>query len=210
MASEGFENFQAVVTSLAAVGAGLVAWMGLHTWKTQIVWSADREIARTTLKLLRMLEKEIRIARHPVFFANELNETRSQHEFLAEHKASDAPVLEQAHSDRLSKVADIIDDCEAAFDECYALWGELLETDWHTTKRLLHEYFSIVDQHLFLEPTYKMFSDPSIFGDDGERKRIHAVVFASPQSYDENDFSIRLRAVFDPQVSILRAKVGRP
>lgn len=210
MTTEGVENFQAIVTSLAAVAAAFVAWMGLSTWKSQIVWSADREVARTALKQLRNLEKQIRISRNPRFLTNELSETRLRHDYLQEFKIDEWSVLEQAHRDRLTKIADIIEDCELTFDECYALWDKLLETDWQQARRILLEFFLTVDQYLSLESTYVRTRDPATFMNDSERLRIYAVAFATPQEYDENDFSNEIRAAFEPLISALRTKVGRP
>jgi hypothetical protein len=50
MATEGVENFQAILVSLAAVAGSAIAGMGLWTWKQQIRWQQGRGLAVNTLQ----------------------------------------------------------------------------------------------------------------------------------------------------------------
>lgn len=59
MATEAFENFQAVVTSLAATGAAYVAWLGLNTWKKQLRWQEGRGLAADILQTFQASKRAL-------------------------------------------------------------------------------------------------------------------------------------------------------
>lgn len=52
MSENGLENFASVITVLAALGGIFVALAGLNTWRKQIEFSADSDLAKKILVLL--------------------------------------------------------------------------------------------------------------------------------------------------------------
>lgn len=125
MATEGFENFQAVVTSLAAVGAVFVAWLGLSTWKTEARWNADSELARRVIVSIYKYRDSLYAVRHPSMGQREMEIDSTIAEAMTEDQKRRGGVIE-AYMRRWEKHDVSRSEMGALLLEAESLWGKEL------------------------------------------------------------------------------------
>lgn len=84
--TEGVENFQAIVVSLAAIAGSVIAGMSLWTWKQQIRWQQGRGLAVNTLQAFfafKRIALDVRKQNSPA-----LDESKSEEELIASAEGS--------------------------------------------------------------------------------------------------------------------------
>ena len=86
MATEGVENFQAIVVSIAAFSASVIAGMGLWVWKQQQRWQRGRGVAIDLLMAANKILNSARQVRQDfAFFDDErksMEERRARFDYL--------------------------------------------------------------------------------------------------------------------------------
>jgi hypothetical protein len=113
--SEGLQNFSTVITTLAAVGAVYVAWMGLRTWKAQIEWEQGRGLAKALLVSANKIRTLARAVRSEFFFQH--NQTAGSSDQEKRHKDLTSRVL-----DYVAEFDEAVDDFERHTVEAKLLW----------------------------------------------------------------------------------------
>lgn len=120
MASEGVENFQAIMVSAAAVAGSIIAGLGLWTWKQQIRWQQGRGLAVNTMQAFFAFKRIALDSRRQVYFP--FREGIPETELLklsvdAWSRATEyCAKLELAHTNFESKIA-----------EAMVVWGDDFE-----------------------------------------------------------------------------------
>ena len=208
--SEGLENFSTVVTSGAAVAAVYFAWMGLSTWKTQLKWQTDHELARRLLVEVYRFRDAVSSARNPFVWAHEMREDneKSTSRFPTEDERHLG--LMRAYQRRFNEIGAVGPQLYALLLESEAVWGPELSGRWKKVNRLQNELSSQTQLYLDYTDPRNKGADPSAFYADKDAiKAAHLIVHSVGEAEGTNDFSKRFAAAIAEVEDYLRPKLGR-
>jgi hypothetical protein len=205
MTSEGFENFSIVVTSLAAVVAVYVGWMGLNTWKSQIEFSTDSELAKKILVLLyRHFDSLLAVRVSPVY-SSEVENPAGTRELPIEESRQHFLQKSMAYQKRFAKVSEVRAELYPLLIEGQAYWGREFQSLFDGLWKLERE----------LELNIRLFLSLSNPDKSIEYKQSHLALFGTKRDiiHDRDaatdllsqDYSRELTKLED----FLRGKLGR-
>lgn len=203
-AIEFFSSLNSVLLTGAAVGGATTALMGLNTWKKQLNWQTDHDLARRILVSLYRYRDAINGVRHPAMFAYEMPEPPEQERegMTAEQRRFYG--LSKAYGNRWEKVTDTNAELYPDFLEAEAVWGKTLSDLMKPIRELQHELFTNVRQYLEV-------CDP-----DGDKSRKTAVEKIMRKNrdvlYDDlsdgDEFKNNFRVAIEKIEEYLKPKLG--
>lgn len=136
-----------VFIALAAIGASLVAYVGLGTWKNQEKWGRDREIAIQVFENLRIYQTELQNMRSKSVTTQELErhfENKSlRNSDMLEFLEGMKPVYEE----RYERLASATRRLESAIETARFLWGADLDRSYADVLGSFGEVSSFVASH---------------------------------------------------------------
>ncbi len=114
-----------VITIISIIAATVVAFMGLQTWKNQLVGTVEYELAKRILKATYRLRDVLENVRNPLILAEE--EYRAAKESNLDND-SDAPDVrrrrsEAVYNNRWKDVVSNFQDLQLTAAEAEAVWG---------------------------------------------------------------------------------------
>lgn len=209
--SEGLDNFSTVVTTLATIGAVCIAWMGLSTWKAQIKWQTDHDLARRLLVEIYRFRDAVGAARSPYVFAHEMrDDDKTENSGIRTPDESNAG-MRRAFQRRFSEIGSNAPQLYALLLEAEAVWGPQLSAIWRDVNRLQNELSSATSLYLdYLESQGKGV-DPTVFyPDKAAQMAARKIIYSNGESDGKNEFSNRIKAAISRLEDYLRPKLGRP
>ena len=209
--SEGLDNFSTVVTTLATVGAVCIAWMGLTTWKAQIKWQTDHDLARRLLVEIYRFRDAVGAARSPRVSAHEMrDDDTSASPGIPTSKERHAG-MRRAFQRRFSEIGINAPQLYALLLETEAVWGPELSVIWRDVNRLQNELSSETGLYLdFLESKDAGADPTNFYPDQSAQMAARKIIYSNGESEGNNDFSNRMKAAISRLEDYLRPKLGRP
>lgn len=141
-------EFKDIVQTVTGVGAVLVAFSGLKTWKRQLKGGVEYELARRLLKSSYQMREALKAVRNPIMFPDEMPFPPT------EQAAKMAPDdiryygLAKGYQTRWEKVVEVQMRMDTDFLEAEALWGKAVY-DWFSKLTVLrHELKDVVYLHV--------------------------------------------------------------
>lgn len=205
MATEGVENFNQIVSALAGVAAVFIAAIGLTTWKSQIRWNRDHDLARKTLVDIFMYRDAFSAARNRWIPASEMMDSGETTTISDSDEVKHQRIV-RAHTRRVNRFLEITPRIYSHIVEAEVLWGEDLGELWKSITQLESEY--IYQLQLFLES-----SDPrnggdkrGYYTDEAERLKANRIIFHD--SSKEDEFGRALTMKVSVIRDYLRGKMG--
>lgn len=144
------------VTAVAAVGAAVVAAVGLATWRDQLKGRTQYDLARRMLKNVYRLREAVRSARSPMILGGEFQAAAEEEEGegdTEQARRSNTDEYENAiaavYDQRWKRVAEIKSDLEADAFEAEALWGSEQSNEAFQSLRDFHgTLFAVMTEHV--------------------------------------------------------------
>lgn len=119
-------DFNSVATSMAALVAAGVAFVGLRTWREQLTGRTEYELARRLFRRVLEVRDAIAAARHPFMSAAELSEAVKRAGIEA--KPEDAMASRLAYGERWNRVSNALSDMQVDLLEAEVLWGDAIQS----------------------------------------------------------------------------------
>ena len=208
--SEGLDNFSAVVTSLATVAAVFIAGMGLSTWKAQIKWQTDHDLARRILIEIYRFRDAVGAARNPFVFAHEKRDDDTIENAGIGTRRQNHDGTRRAIQRRFSEIEKSTPQLYALLLEAEAVWGQELSAIWPDVIRLYNELSSQAKLYLEFLESQDAGADPkNFYPDNAAQMAARRIISSNGESEGENDFSNRLEAAICRLEDYLRGKLGR-
>ena len=209
--SEGLDNFSTVVTTLATVGAVYIAWMGLSTWKAQIKWQTDHDLARRLLVEIYRFRDAVGSARNPFMFAHEMRDDGATEASRIPTRKESHAGMRRAFQRRFSEIGASAPQLYALLLEAEAVWGPELSSIWRDVNRLQNELSSETGLYLdFLEAQDEGADPTNFYPDKAAQMASRQIIYSNGESEGKNDFSNRMKAAISRLEDYLRPKLGRP
>ena len=210
MSSEGLSNFSSVITSLVGIAAVYIGWMGLNTWKSQIKWQTDHDLARRLLVEIYRFRDAVAAARSPFIWAHEMqneeNETFSVNRTENVRHAG----LTRAHQRRFSEIGLSGPQIYALLLEAEAVWGPEMSRLWGDVNRLRNELVSQTQLYLdYSDPSNKGDDETAFYGNREARLAARLIVYSNDAADGTNEFSNRFTLAVALVEDYLRNKLGR-
>jgi len=189
-----------LVTALAALGALVVAAIGLTTWRRELRGREEFALARETLRAVYRVRDEIRHVRNPSMYPSEWADRpgRDEHQ-----PVSDPKDVEHAYQKRWDRFVDVSGDLDSRLLEAEVLWGPSLAPPRDELRRLVARLNVNLRKHLRTltnEQYSRSLSAEQING-------IDAIIW---EGYEDPDpFAAELAGVFAQFESTLRPHLGR-
>ncbi len=146
--SNGFEDFANFVIPLATVGAVLVTWTGLQSWKSQKLWDIDHELARRILVNLFKYRDVVAGVRHPAMFASEIPVPPEDKAVGMSDRQKRFYGTQVAYFNRFDKVTKIRELLYADSIESEAAWGAYFKNKFRELHALEVELASQIRAYL--------------------------------------------------------------
>ena len=204
MKSEGLSNFSNVITSLAAIAAVCIGWMGLHTWKSQQIWQLNHELARRALVAIYHYRNALYDVRHPMMYAEEMKDD-SVDAPTDPLKADRYEGRYRAYSRRWQKHAEIDVDLGSILIEADAVWGSALTDLVKPLRELRNELFGHILMYLDSAKPHLGRDEIIMYRDLLKPKQHLLYDRLKDDDLFRKDFSEKLSAV----EAYLRKKLGR-
>ena len=210
MSSDGYNNFSSVIASLAAIAAVYIGWMGLNTWKSQIKWQNDHDLARRLLVEIYRFRDAVADARNPFIWAHEMREegkeTTSGPRIADEHHAGRT----RAHQRRFNEIGVSGPQIYALLLEAEAVWGQDMSKLWKVVNRLKNELMSETERYLeSSHPSNKEADETAYYGTKEAKLAARLVVFSNSGTDGKNEFFDRFASAIASVEDYLRTKLGR-
>ena len=206
MATEGFENFQAVVTSLSAAAAAYVAWAGLSTWKKQQTWQNDHELARRLLIQTYEYRSTFGVIRSPVMFPDEM--------ILDENELQEIPnawqritSIRRAYDRRWAIHWKADSMLSATLIESEAVWGPDLKRLYGPIHKLRGELYANI---LMLLDTLEPNMPSEVIAYRSQELSAQRKLIYEKSDSESDAFQVDFASFLNPIESYLRQKLGRP
>lgn len=143
-----------VLTAVGALGATVVAGLGLVTWRKQLKGRTEYDLARRMLKKTYRLREAVRSARSPMILGGEFQAATDEGEADVEPVRPGATdeyddALAAVYDRRWKLVTEITSDLEADVFEAEALWGSEQTNEALQPLRDFHgTLFAVMSEHV--------------------------------------------------------------
>lgn len=205
MATEGIENFNQIVSALAGVAAVFVGAMGLTTWKNQIRWNRDHDLARRILVDIFMYRDAFSAARSRWFPSSEMLDSGETASFPDSDEISHQRTV-RAHTRRVNRFQEIKSRIYSHTVEAEVLWGNDLGELWKNIVKLESEYIYQLERHLESSDPRNRSDRRGYYSDESERLKGNRIVFFDRS--DEDYFDRKLSNEVSAISQYLREKIG--
>jgi len=200
-------EFAAVVKEAVFAGVGIatvtVAFLGLSTWRRQLVGNADFDAAKTLARATYKLRDAIAACRSRVILAQEFPGGYFDKTHSTRSAEEEADALAHVYFHRWEPVWGALQQFDAATLEAEALWGEQARSRTDALRECLSQLRASMDSLID-----NARSDGRYFGGDRTFAiKIRADVHASPASEDE--LSKKIRAAITGIEQVVRRHLNR-
>lgn len=199
-----------LLVAAAAIAAAIAAFLGLNTWKAQIKWQRDHDLARRLLVEIYRFRDAVAAARNPFIWAYEMtpDDGAAPSPRWTEEESHAGEV--RAYQKRFSEIASIAPQLYALLLEAEAVWGPELSSKWKKVNRLQNEFTTQTQLYLdYTDPRNKRADLTAFYADKDAVAAAKLIVKAIGEQEGQNDFSNRLAAAIAEVEDYLRPKLER-
>jgi hypothetical protein len=136
------------IMAAAALGAAVAAFLGLSTWRKQVLWQLDHELAKQTLLSFYRYKEAVYGVRHPAIFPNEMEISEQQRTEFTDTGDQRSIGVVNAYKNRWDRVSTIKQELAASLLECDASWGNEINELFNPIFDLEEELFRVVRFHV--------------------------------------------------------------
>ncbi|MFN3210481.1 MAG: hypothetical protein ACE369_16040 [Roseovarius sp.] len=187
----------------SAVAGVIIAWNGLHTWKKQLFWQEDTDLAKRALMAVYRYKDSIYSVRHPAMFNVEMQLEVDEQEISGKDERSKGVV--KAYANRWAKHTQQRNELDAVILECDAIWGDEFRKLVSPLKALEHELFVYVQLHL---DAYHR-TDTELAKDYAEILKKRRDILYDLMDDEKDEFRKDFLNSLSPIEDFLRKKLGR-
>lgn len=113
-----------IATGLAALAGATVAILGFKTWKKQIAWKTNYELARRLLKATYQVRDAIKFVRNPFISLGEMSRALKEEGIGPENSEAERDQTNRAvYSTRWKKIIESLTNFDSELLEAQVLWG---------------------------------------------------------------------------------------
>lgn len=198
--------FTNLIVATAAGGGAIAAWVGLTTWKKQLRWESDHDLARRLLISIYRFRDSIFGVRHPVVFPHEMEPDEADNYPRERADVTRYNGLGRAYQRRWQKVYDVRAELYSLLLEAEAVWGDELSSSFEKIATLENELFGTLQLYIRLR-------DPN---EDEETKVALDKIYRGKRDIiydrlDDDEYRKDFSKALEPFEKIVRSKLeGHP
>jgi hypothetical protein len=176
-----------IVTILATITAAIVAIKGFETWKKQLNWKTQYEIAQRLLRATYKLRDALAIVRTPLMDEGEnfwaKREAMNQG-YSIDHSATTIHRKRLVYKERWQQVQEAINDIDSVSLEAEAIWGLIVKSKLKPLIECSAMLFTTLESYL-------NEAENPIKHDEETYDRTRRIIYAFPHE-EGNFFSIKI------------------
>lgn len=191
-----------VFTIFASLTAGIVAILGLRTWRKQLKGKTEYELARRLLTAVYKIRYAFYLVRNPFMSAGEISQSLKDANIQGNpadpklHASSQHAVYQQ----RWTKMQEAWSTFDIALLEAESLWGnEITELS-----KLLNNLATTL--HVNIQKSLRNLQDPREI-DPAKIEEIDNIIYGHPNDEDKNEFSAEILDVIHAFEKYLKPKL---
>jgi hypothetical protein len=185
----------AAINSLVAVGALVVAIVGLNTWRAQLRGTAEYELARRVLRAVLNVRDKISEVRNPLVSASE-TESDQEGPPIGTLDETLRAGQRRAYERRWNNLVKARSALRLELLEAEVLWGAAIRTPERQLNECIGELFAAM--HLLVNPRPTGLPD-----------RYFAVVYEGTTTDGHDEFGDKVMSAVESFERILRPHIGR-
>lgn len=180
-----------IITGVSALIVAIVAVKGLQTWKKQLKWKTEYELAKRLMGATYKVRQALALVRCPVKYVGEVSQAMKEANIEGELIDNQARRFRNEAADyenRMQKVKEAFDDLESVLLEAEAIWGQ----DVRENIKPLQQCITTLAVNI-----YKHFEIKEGLSDDynaEEKKNIDSIIFDWFGNPNNNSFSNEINA----------------
>lgn len=136
-----------LVLAAAAVAGTTAAFLGLDTWKRQLNWQADHDLAKRSMLAIYKFRYSLYAVRHPAMSDLEMRLTEKERSEIVAGGERSAGVI-NAYANRWKRHTDVRSSLESLLLETDAVWGTQLRDLVQPLRELENELYSYIFLHI--------------------------------------------------------------
>jgi hypothetical protein len=179
-----------IITALAALTAGIVAVVGLQSWRRQLKGKTDYELARRFLRAAYRVREAIRYVRNPIRGGSEYEEANQKPAISNSQRSERANAEAALYSHRWNRLHEAISDLQLELLEAEVSWGSKPRQSVDPLYKCIGKLRA--STWLYLHD----FENPNLRTDDkaeARRKQNDLVVFESSEDPSEDQFTAEIK-----------------
>jgi hypothetical protein len=178
-----------MITALAALTAGIIAVLGLRTWKKQLKGKTEYELARRLLGAVYKLREAIRSVRTPFISVGEISRALEEANIkLDQLDPNSAAIQERAvYQKRWENIRQALEELDLEAFEAEVVWGYQVTEKLKSLQKCIRTLFASIQIHLRqLQPEYKDNFDAKAI------EKIDQVIYITSEDPSNDPFATEL------------------
>jgi len=139
-----------IFTILASIIAGVVAIIGLQTWRKQLIGKNEYELAQKLLKAVYRVRGAVFHVRNPYMSAGEIGQAMKEENIEGDitNPSVHAKYETAVYQRRWIHIQDSFSELEMTMLEAEAIWGNKISVNFRKLKEIVGELYANVQIHI--------------------------------------------------------------
>lgn len=193
-----------VITALTAITAGIVAVIGLRSWRRQLRGKTEYELARRVLRASLKVRDAIKHVRNPIKWGGEISHSLKEAGIDVQPNDSQFQAKSEAavYQLRLKKLQEAMSDLEVELLEAEVSWGDDIVSKVLPLRKCIGKLHGKIWLHTYeLEHPTRRITEES----DKTRQEVANVVYWVSDDPKEDSFSGEVKVAVDQVADFLKS-----
>jgi hypothetical protein len=193
-----------IITALAALTAGIIAVLGLQTWKKQLKGKTEYELARRLLGAVYKLREAIRFVRTPFMSVGEISQALEEANIKLDQPDPNSGAIQEraVYQKRWEKIQQALEELDLEAFEAEVVWGYQVAEKLKPLQNCIRTLFASIQTHLRqLQPTYRDSFDVKVI------EKIDQVICITSEDPSNDPFAAEIAEAIGEIENFLRPRL---